>query len=127
MPRKGQFSGKPRSRTKGFNTFAAEDYLLAGGAQVYFTAPEVCAFFGKSRFWLDKMKQAGWLKDQEGNPIEPKVFSARRMVWTADQVRDIAVVAHGRGLISVDEMQLGVKNLLIAEDRLYHKIGFHND
>jgi hypothetical protein len=112
----------PKSRSGGIEKYATEDFLLEGNAQVLFTSSEVSKLFGRNeRTWIHHYRRRGLLLDKEGQPLQPIKLSARRLMWTTDHIRDIAVCLYGRDIISLDEMKAAVRKALVAEDDLTHR------
>lgn len=112
----------PENRSGGLKKYATEDYLLEGNVQVLFSSAEVSKLFGRTdRTWLAQYRRRGILLDKEGKTIEPIRFNARKVMWTTEHIRDIAICLYARDLISFDMMKSAVRKALVAEDDLTHR------
>ena len=112
----------PRHRSGGIEKYATEDFILEGNVQIVFSSAEVSKFFSRNESsWIHHYRRRGILVDRNNDPIEPIRVNARKVMWTAEHVRDIAVCLYGRDIISLDEMKDAVRKALVAEDDLTHR------
>lgn len=112
----------PRHRSGGVEKYATEDFIMEGDVQIVFSSAEVAKFFGRrDSTWLHHYRRRGILIEKDGSPIEPIRIHSRKVMWTAEHVRDIAVCLYGRDIISMKEMKAAVRKALVAEDDLTHR------
>ncbi|AVO25003.1 DNA binding protein [Rhodococcus phage Finch] len=92
--------------------YNVEAVLRAAGVEVYYSTSDVAKMFGKTRQWVQWQISEGRVLGKDGEPVDFKLSPRGRRMWTADNVKDLAILCYNQRLIDMDGLKKIIRKLL---------------